>query len=1392
MDLDTGASSVQGGSSTGSQNLRPIEALAVRPGADRRVTIEVNDVPLLLAHAWRRERPNTRRAAYAPSQAYEFVPAQLLPVLLSLYNDECQFRRAAPQRIVSTWSEWAEYEEVLGINNDDDTLANLAVEAAALLAQGSLQDVIVHGRTDEARRRELISGGCKLGVGFDYDSNGCLADSLLQTLAAKSLVPTRLRSNTAKTKTERAEACAAAREHMNSQGEELCPILRDEVGRVLPDAADAEHEAAHLDHSTHSAELVRFFMSYFESTHDLAQRGVSIIVYTRFDTTELDPRSQACILGHDGDVLELELYHNIGRTLASMRYDPVFRIDFSAADTSSTDIAGTARKPGQEPVAATALTDAAAAKGDASASLRAAEKQKNSSVKSTMPDDARPLRRDTTAPVAADFYCLRCVDVAPLGDRRGVLESRLEELADQLRERPTLPAQFDEAARQEDRAVELPAKHCAFIGCEKTFKVPPDLAAGPQARDSFMLSIERELVNHVIAEHRSAVEPVAQELESRMQARGDEGALSGNLALCEDERACFASAYNEAIAVATRRGAPLASYSIDRRCLFNYCRGVNDDSVESLICFWCARRFAYRKSAARNEIGWRTAANSIFGMPQEALASIFGLDAYLKRYGQCDADGPDLRSRPEEFDDWTMDVPYSEGMTRILCCPEDRVCDDPACAQGNVCCQQCQLPVCAECENGLVGHDGRYMMPPTALANDLMIFYAPRELYTRNVTVMEMICASPCLTSMICFTLEKKFRGPRAFDQEVHMQRHRMGARGNATSFPLPWQDILMQLGGEPDLPHTGETLSDFVSVLLKTSDEGDEKDALAHFIHQAMVRRDVVLELITKAHARGHRAYRHLDMERVRERAMSLPVEGIPEGIAKLLPYDDLLNKIQVQKAATPVPGRTDLDGVARQLSTMKPNGVVLEKSSYDEADINAQRIAALQHFTQRLNGELEANGDASSESSDAEENGAKRRRADAALPVNCGASVTARPQSQPRPKRARLSDADAERVVHEQKRNAKVERFAVSTGNQMIDQFEPWYFGVAFAFLFKYCTGMPDMPAFTKRPRYRRGADAPRVEADLWVRVMSRRVEAQLNRDWQFGFVTWNYLFRSSVNLSRTFFAYQSAKQTQVGGEITRKDIEVGAVEVCKALWGGKYTDLGGRTQKVNGDMTKVQNVPGLSVSARKLLKNIEHTSRRLAGTQETRRLMRFDTHANRICYGVPIFVTFSPDEAHNVLMIRLSRTRRRDPVFTDGADPVGERFCGRRQPRIAAPSDDVELRIPVSAVIDALPTYDERRKLLARDSLASVDGFRVLVLATYEYLFGMRVCPYCPNCNCSHIYNPCQDHFGSNAFTMYSYANRWMYRLYLKLNKLYHGLAARISNAINYVPKNFHLQT
>ena len=64
------------------------------------------------------------------------------------------------------------------------------------------------------------------------------------------------------------------------------------------------------------------------------------------------------------------------------------------------------------------------------------------------------------------------------------------------------------------------------------------------------------------------------------------------------------------------------------------------------------------------------------------------------------------------------------------------------------------------------------------------------------------------------------------------------------------------------------------------------------------------------------------------------------------------------------------------------------------------------------------------------------------------------------------------------------------------------------------------------------------------------------------------------------------------------------------------------------------------------------------------------------------------------------------------------------------------------------DLFPSYDERTQVLARDALASVDAFWIIVLAAYEHLFGLRVCPRCPDCNTEKFHCPCQDLYGSNA--------------------------------------------
>ena len=186
---------------------------------------------------------------------------------------------------------------------------------------------------------------------------------------------------------------------------------------------------------------------------------------------------------------------------------------------------------------------------------------------------------------------------------------------------------------------------------------------------------------------------------------------------------------------------------------------------------------------------------------------------------------------------------------------------------------------------------------------------------------------------------------------------------------------------------------------------------------------------------------------------ARALPKDDVPPEVIKFLSLDDLQDKIQMQKSATPVPIARDLQEVSDHFKVLKPNAVVSEKSTRDEFDVNAQQVETIQNL---------------------------------ATQIRC-------------------------------------QRLEARTGNVMVDQFQPLYFSIAFSFIFTYQAGMPDMPAFAKHPQHRRDDSAPRIEIEDWVRVMSRRIEASVSRDWTFGFVTWNYLFRSALNLTRSLYAYE-----------------------------------------------------------------------------------------------------------------------------------------------------------------------------------------------------------------------------------------------------------------------------
>ena len=144
------------------------------------------------------------------------------------------------------------------------------------------------------------------------------------------------------------------------------------------------------------------------------------------------------------------------------------------------------------------------------------------------------------------------------------------------------------------------------------------------------------------------------------------------LPLCFSLEAHLLSVYNEAIAVKTRQGAPVTSYSIQRRAVNNYMKTISTSSIQSPICLICACKFPYVSSRKENDINWRMPfeATSVkdkrilrfMNQRRADVESMFGLETYLENYGCIQKKKVHLADDEyiEEFDDWLLTIPFAE------------------------------------------------------------------------------------------------------------------------------------------------------------------------------------------------------------------------------------------------------------------------------------------------------------------------------------------------------------------------------------------------------------------------------------------------------------------------------------------------------------------------------------------------------------------------------------------------------------------------------------------------------------------------------------------------------------------------------------------------------------
>ena len=84
----------------------------------------------------------------------------------------------------------------------------------------------------------------------------------------------------------------------------------------------------------------------------------------------------------------------------------------------------------------------------------------------------------------------------------------------------------------------------------------------------------------------------------------------------------------------------------------------------------------------------------------------------------------------------------------IICCPEDQICKR-TCKMDRKLCQECQVPICADCRYCLQ----KNQLSPMGLVNDNFVGYLDPWIYQNDITWMEKTVATPFWTGMTLFSI---------------------------------------------------------------------------------------------------------------------------------------------------------------------------------------------------------------------------------------------------------------------------------------------------------------------------------------------------------------------------------------------------------------------------------------------------------------------------------------------------------------------------------------------------------------------------------------------------------------------------------------------------------------
>ena len=291
---------------------------------------------------------------------------------------------------------------------------------------------------------------------------------------------------------------------------------------------------------------------------------------------------------------------------------------------------------------------------------------------------------------------------------------------------PSKPGGGHWTKEQLDKGVFLPKQHCPFESC------------------SWRGQVADETLDHVAEAHYTP------EVAEAVQALG-----------AVAFKAALHTVLNAAVSWSCKQGVPVVSIAQDRRALRVFHESVTHADLQALICFCCGCVHPHLPGEPRQKISWKQAGKPVpgkeevfetfLGLSPQQIEEFFGMETFLRRFGSCGPGFPNLQEVvwQRELEDWQCIVPFEIGDVRILCNPEDWRCQLEHAAD---ICSQCEVPICCSCQKALQKRSPE--MPVRALSNNLWTGFAAPMLAVEDVSYLEAVLASPCMLSLVCFSLE--------------------------------------------------------------------------------------------------------------------------------------------------------------------------------------------------------------------------------------------------------------------------------------------------------------------------------------------------------------------------------------------------------------------------------------------------------------------------------------------------------------------------------------------------------------------------------------------------------------------------------------------------------------